>query len=156
LYYYFFPFSCKEIGKELFPFRCSFKKYRIIKSLRLEGPYSPTSSPSPPCPLMMSLSATSTQLLNTSRDNDSTTFLDSLCHCLTAPCKNNFFPNIQFEPSQAKLEVIPSHPDTVSWEKRPTPTSPQPPFRCLWSAIRSPLGLLFSTQNKFSSVSCSP
>ena len=44
---------------------------------------SPTISLSPPCPLTMSLSATSTRFLNASRDGDSTTSLGSLCQCLT-------------------------------------------------------------------------
>ena len=40
----------------------------------------------------MSLSATSTRLLNTSRDGDSTTSLGSLCHCLPALPEKKLFP----------------------------------------------------------------
>ena len=39
------------------------------------------------------------------------------------------FPNAQPEPPLAQLEAITSHPVAVTWEQRPTPTSPQPPFR---------------------------
>jgi len=60
-------------------------------------PFSPTISPSPLCPLTMSLCATSTQFMNTSRDGDSTTSLGSLFQYLTALSENNFFPNIQLE-----------------------------------------------------------
>ena len=39
----------------------------------------------------MSLSATSALFWNTSRDGDSTTFLDSPCRCLSAPSEKLFF-----------------------------------------------------------------
>jgi len=39
------------------------------------------------------------------------------------------FPNIQPEPLLVQLEAIPSHPITVSWERRLILTSPQLPFR---------------------------
>ena len=39
----------------------------------------------------MTLSATSTCFLNTSRDGDSTTPLGSLCLCLTTVSEKNFF-----------------------------------------------------------------
>ena len=50
--------------------------HRIIESSRLKRPLrspSPTTNPPPPCPLITSLSATSTQLLIISKDSDSTT-----------------------------------------------------------------------------------
>ena len=72
---------------------------------------------------------TSTRLWNTSGDGDCTTSLGSPCRCSTALSK--LFPNIQPEPPLAHLEAITSHPITVSWEKRPTPTSPHLPFRSL-------------------------
>jgi len=53
--------------------------------------YSTTTCPPPPCPLPTSLSATSTWLLNTSRDGDSTTSLGSLCHCHTTPSEKKCF-----------------------------------------------------------------
>lgn len=46
---------------------------------------------SPPCPLTMSLSDTSTNFLNTYRDTDSTISLDSLFQCIAALSKKNFF-----------------------------------------------------------------
>ena len=38
-------------------------------------------------------------------------------------------PNIQPEPHLMQLNTITSCPITVTWEKRPTPTSLQPPFK---------------------------
>jgi len=40
-------------------------------------------------------------------------------------------PNIQPELPAVQLGAIPSHPITVTWEKRLTSTSPRPPFRQL-------------------------
>ena len=77
--------------------------------------------------------------MNTSRDGDSTTSLWR-----------------ELEPPLAQLEAIPSHPVAVSGEKRSTPTSPQPPFKELYRAVRSSLSVLFSRQNSPSSLSCSP
>ena len=60
--------------------------HRIIGSLRLEKTTkiaSPTTKSLSPCPLTMSLSATDTHFLITSKD--STTSLGSLCQSLTAP-----------------------------------------------------------------------
>jgi len=37
--------------------------------------------------------------------------------------------NNQPEPSLVQIEAITSHPISTTWEKRPTPTSPQPPVR---------------------------
>ena len=47
--------------------------------------------PMTPYPLTMPLSATSTQLLNTSRDSDSTTSLGSLCQCTTTLSEKKCF-----------------------------------------------------------------
>jgi len=47
--------------------------------------------PTPLCPLLTSLSATSPQLLNTSRDSDCTTSVGSPCHCITALPKKKHF-----------------------------------------------------------------
>jgi len=65
--------------------------------------------------------------LNTSIDGDFTT--SSLCHCLTTLLEKKFFLTSNPEPPLAQLEAIPSHPIAVTWEKRPTPTSPQLPCR---------------------------
>ena len=46
----------------------------------------------------MLLSATSPQFFTSSRDNDSTTSLGSLCQCITTLSVKKFFPNIQPEP----------------------------------------------------------
>lgn len=46
------------------------------------------------------------------------------------------FPNIQPEPPLAQLEAIASHPNAVSWERRPTLTLLQPPFRELKTAMK--------------------
>ena len=58
----------------------------------------------------MSRSVTSTCLLNTSRDGDSTTSLGSLFQCLTTLSVKKFFPNIQSEPPLMQLEAIASCP----------------------------------------------
>jgi len=57
----------------------------------------------------MSLSATSTCLLNTLRDSDPITSLGSLFQCVTTLSVMKFFPNIQSKPSLAQLEAISSH-----------------------------------------------
>ncbi|KAK4829053.1 hypothetical protein QYF61_001858 [Mycteria americana] len=88
-------------------------------------------------------------------DGDSTTSLGSLLQCLTTPSVNKFclisnlnLPWCNFRPFPLVLSL-------VTWEKRLTPTSLQPPFRELYRAIRSLLGLLFSRLNNPSSLSCS-
>ena len=60
----------------------------------------------------MSWSATSTCVLNPSRDGDSTTALGSLVQCLMTLSLKTFFPNIQFEPPLTWLEATASHPIT--------------------------------------------
>ena len=74
---------------------------------------SPTINPPPPCPLTMSLSATSTQFLNNSRDGHSTTSLRSLCHLSTVLSKKFFLksnlnlPQHNFRPSLLILWLLP-------------------------------------------------
>ena len=79
---------------------------RIIESLRLKKitriPES-NPSPSPPCPLAMSFSATSPRFLTTSRHGDPTTSLGSLCQRLTALPEKKETPNIQ-------------HPTKLQWD----------------------------------------
>ena len=53
---------------------------KITESLRLEKTSKITKSDPSPCPLTMSLSATSPHFLSTSRDNDSTTSLSVPMH----------------------------------------------------------------------------
>jgi len=66
----------------------------------------------------MSLSTTSKQFLNTSRDGDSTTSLGSLFQCLKTLCKE-VFPDIQPKLTLVQLKAIFPHP--VTSEKGPTP-----------------------------------
>ncbi|KAK4831110.1 LOW QUALITY PROTEIN: hypothetical protein QYF61_015413 [Mycteria americana] len=89
----------------------------------------------------MSRSATSTRLLNTSRDGDSTTSLGSLFQCLiTLSVKKNFLISSLNLPWR-NLRPFPLVLSLVTWEKRLTPllynllsvvesnkVSPQPPF----------------------------
>ena len=58
------------------------ESFRLEKTIKITSP-SPTTNPSPPCPLTMALNATSTQFLNSPRDGDSTTSQGSLCQYLT-------------------------------------------------------------------------
>jgi len=58
-------------------------------------PLSPTISPSPPCPLTISLSITSPCFLDAPWGCDPTTFLGSLCQSTTAPSKSKSFLNVQ-------------------------------------------------------------
>lgn len=60
---------------------------------------------------------TFTRVLNTSRDGESATSLDSLLQCLTIFLVKNFFPGIQPKPPLMKLEAITSHPVTCSLEE---------------------------------------
>ncbi|KAK4827968.1 hypothetical protein QYF61_022670, partial [Mycteria americana] len=89
----------------------------------------------------MSVSATSTCLLITSNDDDSTTSLGRPVQTLDNPFGN--FPNIQCEPPLAQLEAVSSCPITCYLEKETNPhlsttsfqvvigsdkVSPEPPF----------------------------
>ncbi|KAK4826124.1 LOW QUALITY PROTEIN: hypothetical protein QYF61_005276 [Mycteria americana] len=76
----------------------------------------------------MSLSTSSKRPLNTSRDGDSTTSLGSLFQCLiTLSVKKNFLISSLNLPWR-NLRPFPLVLSLVTWEKRPTPTSLQPPF----------------------------
>ena len=94
----------------------------------------------------MSLSTTSTRFLNTSRDSDTTTSLGSLCHCSTTLSEQKSFliSNLNLSSYCCYLG------------EETDPTSPQPPFRSLQKAIRSPLSLLFFRLNNPSSLTRSP
>jgi len=85
----------------------------------------------------MSWSATSTQFLNTSRDSDSTTSLGSLFQCLITRSVKAFFLIYNLNLPWWNLRPLPLILTLVTWEKRPTPTSLQPPFRwkVLWDSF---------------------
>ena len=68
----------------------------------------------------MSPSTTSKHSLNTSRDGDSTTSLGSPFQCLTTLLEKRLFLILNLN--------LPSRPIAVTWEQRPTPSPPQPPF----------------------------
>ena len=104
----------------------------------------------------MSLGATYTQLLNNSRNGDSTTPLGSLFQYLTTLTDKKLFlvsnlnlPWCNLRPFSLVLSL--SHGG-----KRPTPSLPQSPFKQLNRVIRSPPSLLFSRLNYPSSFSRSP
>ena len=67
--------------------------------------------------------------------------------------REEIFPNVQPEPPLAQLKAITCSPIAVALEKRLILTSPQPPFRELYRAIKSPLSLLFFRLNNPSSFS---
>ncbi|KAK4833022.1 LOW QUALITY PROTEIN: hypothetical protein QYF61_027404 [Mycteria americana] len=75
----------------------------------------------------MSLSTTSTRLLNTSRDGDSTTSLGSLFQCLITLSVNKFFPVSNLNLPWHNLRPFSLVLLLVALEKRLTPTSLQPP-----------------------------
>ncbi|KAK4829075.1 hypothetical protein QYF61_002019, partial [Mycteria americana] len=77
----------------------------------------------------MSLSTTSTHLLNTSRDGDSTTSLGSLLQCLTTLSVKTFFLISNLNLPWHNLRPFPLVLWLVTWEKRPTLTSLQSSFR---------------------------
>ena len=103
----------------------------------------------------MSLSAISRCFLNTSRGGDSITFLGSLFQCLTALSEKKFLLKSDLNCPCCNLRPFPLILSLVTWEKKPTPSSPQPPFRELYRAIRAPLNLLYSRMNNPSSLNCS-
>ena len=137
LLFFFFPLPQLFI---LVPFHVELRRVaspsvspliRIIESLRLGKTTKITNpSPSPPCPLPTSLSATSPRLWDTSRDGDPTT------PCATVPLPHRslgegIVPNSQPEPPLAQHQAIPPRPVALTWEKRLTPISLQPPSRSL-------------------------
>ena len=88
----------------------------------------------------MSLSTTSTCLLKSFRDGDWTTCLGSLFKCLIT-----FYMKKCFLISNLNLPWHHLRPfclilSLVTWEKRLTPTSLQPPFKWLWKMIRYSTG----------------
>ena len=57
----------------------------------------------------MSVSATSTQFLITSGNDEPTTSLGSLCQCITTPSGDKKIPDIQPQPPLVQPEAITSH-----------------------------------------------
>ncbi|KAK4830710.1 hypothetical protein QYF61_012970 [Mycteria americana] len=118
-----------------------FPGIQIIESFRLEKTFKIMKSnrtltlPSPP--LSLFLGTTSTYLLNTSRDGDSTTSLGSLFQCLITLSVKKFSLISSLNLPWRNLRPFPLVLSLVTWEKRPTPTSLQPPFR-LNNPMRGP------------------
>ena len=83
----------------------------------------------------MSLSTTSKQFLNTSRDGDSTTSLRSLFQCLTTLSVKKFFLISNLNLPWCNLRPFPLILSPVTSEKRPTPL--YIPFRYWKRTIRS-------------------
>ena len=79
----------------------------------------------------MSLSMTSKCFLNISSDSETTILLGSLFQCLTTLLKKNFFLTCNLNLCWCNLRPFCLVLLLVTWEKRLTPTSPQPPFRWL-------------------------
>ncbi|KAK4831669.1 hypothetical protein QYF61_018636 [Mycteria americana] len=92
----------------------------------------------------MSISTTSTPLLNTSRDGDSATSLGSLFQCLTTLSVKKFFLISSLNLPWCNLRPFPLVLSLVTWEKRPTPALLQPPFREL---LNNPSSLSRSSQD---------
>jgi len=84
-----------------------------------------TTMPAKPCPEVPHLPV----FLNTSRDDDSTTFLGSLFQCLTTLSVKKFFLVSYLNIPWCNLRPFPLVLSLITWEKTPTPTSLQPPFR---------------------------
>ena len=79
----------------------------------------------------MSLSTTSKQFLNTSRDGDSTTSLGSPFQCLTALNIKNFFPDIQPKLTLVQLETISLRPVTCHQREETSPALTVSTFQIL-------------------------
>ena len=102
---------------------------RRVESVRLEKTSEIMKSnchPNPPLPAKpCPQSATSTRVLNPSRDGDPTTALGSLVQCFTTLSKE-IFPNIQSKPPLMELEAMASRPVTgyLGEETNPRLTTP--------------------------------
>ena len=83
---------------------------------------------------------------------DSTTSLGS--SATASPLQEEMCPNNQLEPSLAQCEANTSHHCYLGEEANPT--LPQPPFRDLHRAVRSPLSLLLSRLTHLSSLGRPP
>jgi len=79
----------------------------------------------------MSRSATSTRVVNPSRDGDPTTSLGSLFQCLTTLSVKTFFLISNLNLPRRSLRPLPLVLSLVTWERRPAPASRRPPFRLL-------------------------
>ncbi|KAK4810503.1 hypothetical protein QYF61_004283 [Mycteria americana] len=90
---------------------------------------SPTVNPTPPCLLNHVLKR------HIYTDGDSTTSLGSLFQCLTTLSVKKFFLISNLNLPWHNLRPFPLILSLVTWEKRPTPTSLQPPFRLLLQTL---------------------
>lgn len=67
--------------------------------------------------------------MNASRDSDPTPAWAACAKALSLFLRKKIVPNVQTESPLVQLDAIPSH--HITQEKRPMPTSPQPPFRLI-------------------------
>ena len=104
----------------------------------------------------------SRRFLNTTWEGDSTTALGRPCQCLTILGEKKIFRIPSLNLPRCNLWPFPLVLSLVICKKRLTPSSSQPHFRKLESAMRSPLSLHFSRLNNPSFLSrsssdlCSP
>ena len=82
--------------------------------------------------------ATSRRLLNISKDGESTTSLGNLCQCLVTSHSQKVFPDVQREPPVFQFVPIASCPVTGYHWKGLALSSSHPPFRYLYTFMRSP------------------
>ena len=108
--------------------------HRIIDSPRLEKTSKIIQSNCTPITSIshyaMSLTTTTKCFLNTSNVDDSTTSLGNLFQHLTT-LSENYFLTSYVNLSRYSLRTFPLVLLLATWDKKPTPTSPQPPFRWL-------------------------
>ena len=129
--------------------------HRIIESRRLEKTTKIIKSncePITPCPLTMSLSATSTRFSNTFRDGDSTTSL--------ADCSNVWLLFLRILSKYSTWTFLGSSCSILFYHcylgEETNPHLATTSSLELWRIIMSPLSLLFSRLNNPSSLSHSP
>jgi len=113
--------NSKSVGTALLSMSWSIAAWPVawnyIESLNYEGwerslwLSSPTVNPPPPCPLTMTLRATSTPFFSSSRDGDTTFSVGSLFQCLTILSKKEFFliSNLN-PPTLVQFKAIASRP----------------------------------------------
>lgn len=108
--------------------------HRIFKIKRPLRSWSPAVNQVLPSRLItpcLSLSAPSAHQMNTSRAGDSTISLGSQFQCLITLSVKKFFQISNVNLHWCNLRSFPLLLLLGTWERRPTPTSLQPPFRYL-------------------------
>ncbi|KAK4825624.1 LOW QUALITY PROTEIN: hypothetical protein QYF61_001304 [Mycteria americana] len=126
------PHQCQVEGDKHFPSPAGHSWKRPLRSS------SPTVNLALPSPYTMSLSTTSTCLLNTSRDGDSTTSLGSLFQCLTT---------LLSKPPLVQLEAISSYPMACSLGDETDPHLATTSFQAVVESEKvSPQPLLLQAQ----------